>query len=70
MSRRQRPRPPVIAKLNGAIAKIIDDPATKEKFRNVGFDGFSSTPDELGDFIKVQLGKWGKMVADAGIKPE
>ncbi len=32
--------------------------------------GFSSTPDELGDFIKVQLGKWGKMVADAGIKPE
>jgi tripartite-type tricarboxylate transporter receptor subunit TctC len=30
----------------------------------------SSTPDQLGDFIKVQLDKWGKMVADAGIKPE
>ena len=62
--------PAVIAKLNGAIAKIIDDPATKQKFRNVGFEGFSSTPDQLGDFIKVQLGKWGKMVADAGIKPD
>src|SRR5271156_5036567 len=58
---------PVIAKLNGAISKIIDDPATKQKFRNVGFEGFSSTPDQLGDFIKVQLDKWGKMVADAGI---
>jgi len=62
--------PAVIAKLNGAIGKIIDDPATKAKFRNVGFEGFSSTPDQLGDFIKVQLDKWGKMVADAGIKPE
>jgi tripartite-type tricarboxylate transporter receptor subunit TctC len=62
--------PEVIAKLNGAIGKIIDDPATKQKFRNVGFDGFSSTPDELGDFIKVQLGKWGKMIQDAGIQPD
>ena len=62
--------PAVIAKLNGAIGKIIDDPATKQKFRNVGFEGFSSTPDQLGDFIKVQLTKWGKMVADAGIQPE
>jgi len=35
----------------------------------VGFEAFSSTPDELGDFIKVQLEKWRKMVADSGIKP-
>jgi tripartite-type tricarboxylate transporter receptor subunit TctC len=62
--------PAVVAKLNGAIGKIIDDPATQKKFRNVGFEGFSSTPDQLGDFIKVQLAKWGKMVSDAGIQPE
>jgi tripartite-type tricarboxylate transporter receptor subunit TctC len=62
--------PAVVAKLNGAISKIIDDPATKAKFRNVGFDGFSSTPGEFGDFIKLQLGKWSKMVQDAGIQPE
>jgi tripartite-type tricarboxylate transporter receptor subunit TctC len=62
--------PAVIATLNGALAKVIDDPATKAKFRNVGFDGFSSTPEELGDFIKVQLGKWHKMIQDAGIQPE
>jgi tripartite-type tricarboxylate transporter receptor subunit TctC len=62
--------PDVVAKLNSAIGKIIDDPATQKKFRNVGFEGFSSTPDQLGDFIKVQLAKWGKMVSDAGIQPE
>ncbi len=62
--------PDVVAKLNSAIGKIIDDPATKQKFRNVGFEGFSSTPDQLGDYIKVQLAKWGKMVSDAGIQPD
>jgi tripartite-type tricarboxylate transporter receptor subunit TctC len=62
--------PAIITQLNGALRKIIDSPETKAKFRNVGFDGFSSTPGEFGDFIKVQLGKWGKMVSDAGIKPE
>jgi tripartite-type tricarboxylate transporter receptor subunit TctC len=62
--------PDVVTKLNGALRKIIDAPETKAKFRNVGFEGFSSTPGELGDFIKVQLGKWGKMVSDAGIQPD
>jgi tripartite-type tricarboxylate transporter receptor subunit TctC len=40
------------------------------KFKNVGFEGFSSTPDELGDYIKAQLVAWKKMVADANIQPD
>ncbi|HUC48873.1 MAG TPA: tripartite tricarboxylate transporter substrate binding protein [Xanthobacteraceae bacterium] len=62
--------PDVVAKLNGAIGKIIADPEVQKKFHNVGFEGFASTPDQLGDFIKVQAAKWGKMVSDAGIQPE
>jgi tripartite-type tricarboxylate transporter receptor subunit TctC len=62
--------PDVIARLNGALRTIIDAPETKAKLRNVGFEGFSSTPGELGDFIKVQLGKWQTMVKDAGIQAE
>jgi tripartite-type tricarboxylate transporter receptor subunit TctC len=62
--------PDVIARLNGALRTIIDAPETKVKLRNVGFEGFSSTPGELGDFIKVQLGKWQTMVKDAGIQAE
>ncbi|MGA2893551.1 MAG: tripartite tricarboxylate transporter substrate binding protein [Xanthobacteraceae bacterium] len=62
--------PAVIAKLNGALRKIIEAPETKAKFRNVGFEGFSSTPDEFGNFIQVQLGKWAIMIKNAGIQPE
>jgi putative tricarboxylic transport membrane protein len=60
--------PDVIAKLNAALRKIIDSPDTQAKFRNVGFEGFSSTPEQLGDYIKTELGAWKKMVEDAGIK--
>ncbi len=62
--------PNVVNKLNGALRKIIDSPDVQARFRNVGFEGFSSTPDEFGDFIKIQLGKWKKMVTDAGIQAE
>ncbi len=62
--------PNVIAKLNSALRKIIDSPEVQARFKNVGFEGFSSTPEELGEFIKVQLAEWGKMVKDAGIQAD
>jgi tripartite-type tricarboxylate transporter receptor subunit TctC len=62
--------PEVVAKLNAALRKIIDSPEVQAKFKNVGFEGFSSTPDELGDFIKAQLVEWGKMVKDANIQAD
>ena len=62
--------PAIVSELNSALRKIIDDPNIKSKLGNVGFEAFSSSPAELGDFIRVQLGKWGKMVKDAGIQPE
>jgi tripartite-type tricarboxylate transporter receptor subunit TctC len=42
----------------------------KAKLRNAGFEAFSSSAEELDDFVKVQLAKWGRMVKDAGIQPE
>jgi len=62
--------PQVVTKLNAALRPIIDSPDVQAKFKNVGFQGFSSTPGEFGDFIKVQLGKWQKMIKDANIQVE
>jgi len=62
--------PEVVAKLNAVLRKIIDDPATKAKLRKVGFEGFSSSPEELGAYIKVQLETWRKMVAESGVQAE
>jgi tripartite-type tricarboxylate transporter receptor subunit TctC len=60
----------IIATLNKELRKVIDSPDVKKTLGNVGFEAFSSSPQEFDDFIKLQLGKWGKMVKDAGIQPE
>ena len=62
--------PAVVAKLNAALRIIIDSPEVQAKFKNVGFQGFSSTPGEFGNYIKVQLGEWQKMIKDANIQAE
>jgi tripartite-type tricarboxylate transporter receptor subunit TctC len=60
----------IVTLLNTELRKIIDSPDVKSKLGNLGFEAFSSSPKELDDFVKVQLGKWGKMIKDAGIEPE
>ncbi len=62
--------PEVVIKLNTALRKVIDSPEVQAKFKNVGFEGFSSTPKELGDYMKAEIVDWGKMIKDAGIKPD
>ena len=62
--------PDIITRLNTEMRKIIDDPKIKAQIANVGFEAFSSSPQELGEFVKVQLAKNAKMIKDAGIEPE
>jgi tripartite-type tricarboxylate transporter receptor subunit TctC len=62
--------PDVIKKLNAALRPIIDSPDAQKRFKNVGFEAFSSSPAELGDFIKAQLVEWQKMIKDAGIQSD
>jgi tripartite-type tricarboxylate transporter receptor subunit TctC len=62
--------PPVIRLLNAELRKIIDNPETKARLASAGFEAFSSTPEELAAFVKVQLVKWTQMIKDAGIEAE
>jgi len=62
--------PEIVSLLNKELRKIIDSAEVKKMLGNVGFEAFSSSPEEFDDFVKIQLGKWGKMVKDVGIQPE
>jgi len=62
--------PEIVTRLNAELRKIVDDREIRARIAAVGFEAFSSTPEELGDFVKVQLVKWTKMIKDAGIEPE
>ena len=58
----------VVAKLNGEIAKILSEPATREKIAAQGFNIATSTPDELSRFIRSEHAKWSKLVKASGAK--
>ena len=60
----------IVTRLNAELRRIIDDPEVRGRLGAVGFEAFSSTPEELGEFVKVQLVKWTRMIKDAGIEPE
>ena len=62
--------PEIVTRLNTELRKIVDNPEIKARIGTLGFEAFSSTPAELGSFVKVQLDKWTRMIKDAGIEPE
>ena len=61
---------PVIAKLNAAIGVALADPELARKLIDVGAVPAAGTPAELGDFLKSELERWGKVVREHNIKPE
>ena len=60
----------IVAKLNTEFRKIIDTPEVKAQIAATGFEAFSSSTEELEEFVKAQLVKWTRMIKDAGIEPE
>jgi len=60
----------VVARLHGDIVKILADAALHARLADQGFDPVGSSPEEFGAYIKTEILKWGKVIRDAGIRPE
>jgi tripartite-type tricarboxylate transporter receptor subunit TctC len=60
----------IIARLHAATVRVLQDPSVKERFAGDGADTIGNTPEEFAAIIRADLKKWGKMVKDAGIKPD
>jgi tripartite-type tricarboxylate transporter receptor subunit TctC len=61
---------PIVDRLNRDLRAIITDPQIRERLAAIGFDAFSSTPEELDAFVREDFAKWAMWVKDAGIAPE
>ena len=60
--------PEIVAKLNATLAKIVHDPAMKQKFASLGIEPLTGTPDEFKTYIRGEMDKWRKVVDGANIK--
>jgi tripartite-type tricarboxylate transporter receptor subunit TctC len=63
--------PPVtLANLQHAVAQAVQSPEYRERLAAIDMQPRSSTPAELAGYLRSELAKWGKVVKDAGIKPD
>ena len=60
--------PPVIARLNGEIAKWLATPEAKEKLLAQGANAAGGTPEDFARFITAETAKWQKVVKESGAK--
>ena len=59
--------PPIIALLNGHIAKILQAPDTRERLATQGLDPAANTPEQFGAYIAAEVAKWTRVIKQAGI---
>jgi tripartite-type tricarboxylate transporter receptor subunit TctC len=62
--------PAVIAKLNKALNDALNDPEVRDKLVKSGATPVGGTPEALGTFMKSEYDKWGRLVAERGIKEQ
>ena len=60
----------VIARLNSEIIKALQEPETRERLAGQGFEVRTTTPEQLGSYIRSEIAKWAPIVKESGVKPE
>jgi tripartite-type tricarboxylate transporter receptor subunit TctC len=52
------------------VGGILSSPDIQKWFVAEGAEAVVKSPDEFRKWIVAEMGKWGKVVKEAGIKPE
>jgi tripartite-type tricarboxylate transporter receptor subunit TctC len=61
---------PIVARLNGEIVTALAAADVKKRYIDLGTDAVSSTPEQLGAYLREDLARWSKVIEAARIKPE
>jgi tripartite-type tricarboxylate transporter receptor subunit TctC len=59
----------VIAKLNAAFVKVLNDPAVIKQIRALGSEPMPTTPAEFSAFINKEIDRWSPIVKAVTQKP-
>ncbi len=59
--------PPVVAKLNAALAQVLAMPATRDFFRQGAYEAESSTPQQLDELTHSTYEQWGSIIHQLGL---
>lgn len=60
----------IVARVNGAIVKIVNTPDVRQALITQGTDPETNTPEAFAKFIRAEVARAARVVKAAGIKPE
>jgi tripartite-type tricarboxylate transporter receptor subunit TctC len=61
---------PVIDRIYADVAAVLKMPDVAKRIESFGLEPNGLPPQEFSDYIRAELAKWGKVIREAGIKPE
>jgi tripartite-type tricarboxylate transporter receptor subunit TctC len=61
---------PIVTRLNEALIAVMREPATQSHFIDLGMQPLTSTPAELGDYIRSEMARWAVVLKAAGAVEE
>jgi tripartite-type tricarboxylate transporter receptor subunit TctC len=61
---------PVVQKISADVRKALAEAGVKDKLIATGNDTLDMSPAEFGKFVREEIALYGKVVKDAGIKPQ
>ena len=62
--------PDVIRRLNTEFAKVLADPAIRQRLSESGFEPQSSSPEEFSAYMKSEIAKWERVIRESQITLE
>jgi tripartite-type tricarboxylate transporter receptor subunit TctC len=60
----------IVNKISADVRKALADKATKDKLVNLGNVTMDMSPKEFSDFVDSEMAVYGKVLKDAGVKPQ
>lgn len=61
---------PVVDRLNEAVQAALAVPAVRKRFEEMGGDVHGSTPEAMRELVEAEVGRWTRVVREAGIPRE
>lgn len=58
---------PIVDELNRSVQAFLDDPATKQRFKDGFYGTMAMTPQEFAARVQAEAAKWQRVVRDTGI---
>ena len=57
---------PIIERYHREIVKILNQPDIRKRLIEMEFDIVASSPKQFSDWIRTEIGRWGKVIKDTG----